>query len=163
MLRKIFVITISLLILGCDGLQKPEKPKDLISKDKMSDILYDMYIINAAKGVNRKLLEKEGVVPETYILTRHNIDSTQFANSNNYYAYDTDIYKSIVEKVKTKLEADKKKYEEIRDRENEEAKERRDSISEAKTKIQIEDLKPIKNDSLILKKSLQKTIERPER
>ena len=79
----------------------------------MSDILYDMYIINAAKGVNRKLLEKEGVVPETYILTRHNIDSTQFANSNNYYAYDTDIYKSIVEKVKTKLEADKKKYEEM--------------------------------------------------
>ncbi|MDH7912116.1 DUF4296 domain-containing protein [Winogradskyella sp. SYSU M77433] len=163
MLRKIFVITISLLILGCDGLQKPEKPKDLISKDKMSDILYDMYIINAAKGVNRKLLEKEGVVPETYILTRHNIDSTQFANSNNYYSYDTDVYKSIVEKVKTKLEADKKKYEEIRDRENEEAKERRDSITEVNSKIKSKVLKPIKEDTLILKKSLQKTIERPER
>lgn len=151
-----------MLILGCDGIQKPEKPKDLISKDKMSDILYDMYIINAAKGVNRKLLENEGVVPETYILTRHNIDSTQFANSNNYYAYNTDVYKSIVEKVKTKLEADKEKYEEIRDRENEETKERRDSIAQAKAKIKNKSLKLVK-DTIDIKKSLQKTIERPER
>ena len=87
MLKKISVILLFLSCLACSD--KPKKPDNLISETKMEAVLYDLYMINSAKGVNRKLLEKNGFVPETYILTKHNVDSLQFAESNNYYAFET--------------------------------------------------------------------------
>jgi len=121
-------MVICLLMLACNGNQRPKKPENLISKDKMALLIYDLYIINAAKGVNRKLLESNGLVPETYILTKYNIDSTQFADSNTYYAFEPEDYKGIIEKVKTRLEKDKDTFEALQRAESMEAKRKRDSI-----------------------------------
>ncbi|WP_296380704.1 DUF4296 domain-containing protein [Winogradskyella sp.] len=134
MVKKIsVVIVLCLLVLACNETDKPKKPENLISKDKMSEVLYDLYIVNAAKGVNRKLLETNGFIPETYVLTKYNIDSTQFADSNTYYAFDIDIYKAIVDKVKIRLEKEKEEYEELQKIEGQAAKRKRDSIKKAKT------------------------------
>ena len=131
MLKRILVIfLVGLLVVSCEKSTKIKKPDNLISKDKMEDILYDLYIINASKAVNRKLLEEEGVRPEEYILTKYNIDSTQFSKSNTYYAHNTSIYQEIVDKVKARLEKEKETFEEIRKEEEESSKVRRDSIKE---------------------------------
>ena len=131
MLKRILVIfLVGLLVVSCEKSAKIKKPDNLISKDKMEDILYDLYIINASKAVNRKLLEEEGVRPEEYILTKYNIDSTQFSTSNTYYAHNTAIYQEIVDKVKARLEKEKETFEEIRKEEEESSKVRRDSIKE---------------------------------
>lgn len=120
------------------------KPKDLIAKDKMEQILYDLYILNAAKGVNSKILESKRIKPESYLLTKHNIDSTQFANSNAYYAFDADEYKVLVENVKARLEKDKEIFEEQERIEGQRAKKRRDSITKANRK---------KKDSIVKSKN----------
>ena len=115
----------SLLIFACQGVDKPKKPKKLISKDKMVDVLYDVYILNAAKGINKNVLESNGIQPERFLFQKHKIDSLQFAESNNYYAYDTKAYEAIVEKVKERLENDKVKYEALAEKE----KKKQDSVN----------------------------------
>lgn len=129
MLKHIGVIVVlSVLVLACNGSRKPKKPDNLISKSQMSDLLYDLYVINAAKGVNRKTLETNGFNPETYILTKYNIDSTQFADSNIYYTYNTEVYKAIVEDVKARLEKEKQGFEDLQEKDNDSIQKYRDSI-----------------------------------
>lgn len=124
----VLIFFIGLIILSCGDKDRPPKPANLIKKEKMADILYDLYIINAAKGVNRKIIEKQSLEPEAYVLTKHNIDSSQFADSNNYYAYDTEDYQSIIETVKVRLQKEKQEYEELQKREEEAKKRKRDSL-----------------------------------
>ncbi|NNE31599.1 MAG: DUF4296 domain-containing protein [Winogradskyella sp.] len=136
MYKKISIIfSFIFLFSACDSIDKPAKPENLIAKEKMSDILYDLYIINAAKGVNRKILETNGFIPETYILTKYNIDSLQFVNSNAYYAYDPKDYESIIERVKSRIENKKTTLESLQKKEGMSAKRKRDSIAMVKAKV----------------------------
>lgn len=121
----------SLLIFACQGIDKPKKPENLLSKDKMVDVLYDVYVLNAVKGVNKNELESNGIHPEKYIFKKHKIDSLQFAQSNNYYAYDTKTYETFIENVKKRLEKDKVIYDALAEKE----KKKQDSIKEANKKL----------------------------
>ncbi|WP_138432853.1 DUF4296 domain-containing protein [Winogradskyella algicola] len=129
-----YILVLIVFVFSCDNKSKPPKPNNLISTDKMENILYDLYVINAAKGVNRKLLEDKGIVPESYVLNKHKIDSAQFAESNAYYAFDTDLYKSMVLKVKSRLQKDKERFEDLEKKESKIAKRRRDSMSKINNK-----------------------------
>ncbi len=128
------IFLLALLVTACSTTEKPKKPDNLIPKDKMEKILYDLYVITAAKGVNKRLLETNGFEPETYILNKYEIDSTQFANSNAFYAHDTESYRRIVENVKARLEKEKEALEELEKVEGVAAKRKRDSISKIKQK-----------------------------
>jgi len=107
-MNKLKVIIILIFVLGCNNslTQKPI-PIDLISQEKMVDIIYDMTLINVAKGVNKSILENNGIIPEQYLFNKHSIDSTLFARSNEYYSYDLKTYQTIYDKVKIKLEKNK--------------------------------------------------------
>lgn len=138
------LFVLGFLFMACTKKERPVKPKDLIAKDKMEQILYDLYILNAAKGVNSKILESKRIKPEKYLLTKHNIDSTQFANSNAYYAFDADEYKVLVDNVKEKLEKDKETFAAQQKAEEQQEKRRRDSLTKAKRK---------KKDSIVKSKT----------
>ncbi len=146
------IIVLFLLVAACSSTKKPKKPDNLISKDKMTQVVYDLYVINAAKGVNRRLLENNGIVPESYILSKHNIDFIQFADSNAYYAFSPDVYKAIVDEVKERLEKEKEVYEEIEKIEGQAAKKRRDSISAIKNRKKDSIKKATKKDTLGMSK-----------
>ena len=107
-MNKLKVIIILIFVLGCNNslTQKPI-PIDLISQEKMVDIIYDMTLINVAKGVNKSILENNGIIPEQYLFNKHSIDSILFARSNEYYSYDLKTYQIIYDKVKIKLEKNK--------------------------------------------------------
>ncbi len=85
-----------------------EKPKNLIDKDKMVDVLYDLSLLEAIKtqhiggGISNKNANE-------YIYKKYKIDSVQLAQSNKYYASDVEEYKKIFEKVKAKLDEQNKK------------------------------------------------------
>ena len=149
------IVVLCLLIIACSGSDKPKKPDNLISKDKMSEVLYDLYIINAAKGVNKKLLEANGFKPETYVLTKHNIDSLQFVDSNMYYAFDTDIYEAIIDKVKVRLDEEKMEFEALQKTEEVAKKRKRDSINKIKNKSK-DSIKKLNEN--VLKKVLDSTV-----
>ena len=99
---------ILIIFFGCsDPNNKETIPKNLISEEKMVEVIYEMTLISVSKGVNRQILEKNGVIPEQYIFNKHNIDSLQFAISNEFYSNDLDTYLEIYEKVKEKLQLNK--------------------------------------------------------
>ncbi|WP_272022228.1 DUF4296 domain-containing protein [Olleya namhaensis] len=101
---------IVLFFVSCYGVQKPEKPANLLSEDKMVDVLLDLTIMSSAKGINKRELENRGIVPDTFIYNKHKIDSAQFANSNNYYAYDIEKYNEMYVTVKKRLEVLRTSY-----------------------------------------------------
>ena len=129
----LFILTV--ILFGCGGgIEKPNKPENLIPKDKMIDILFEVYLLNSAKGVNRKILEINGIYPESYVFEKYHIDSTQFANSNTYYTYDTKVYESILQSVKEKINAKKKEYEALEKVEEGAREHKADSLKKARAK-----------------------------
>jgi hypothetical protein len=115
MIKQISYVLFLLLLVSCggEGKKRVKKPDNLIPKDKMVNIIYDMSLLSAAKGINRKLMEKQGVHPEQYIYKKYDIDSLQFVQSNEYYAFDLKAYDDIYKQVKIKLNKEKKHYTEM--------------------------------------------------
>jgi|TARA_R110000751_G_scaffold113854_3_gene213060 hypothetical protein len=110
--------------VSCYGIEKPKKPENLMSKDKMVDVLVELALVSSAKGINKRELENKGIVPDTFVYRKHKIDSTIFADSNNYYAYDIDEYSQIYKDVRDSLEslrtfykAEEKKEDKIKQKE----------------------------------------------
>ncbi len=105
MKKYIFII---IIFFSCNNTNnKILSPDNLISEEKMVDVIYEMTLINVSKGVNRQILERNGVIPEEYIFKKYDIDSLQFALSNEFYSNNLDTYLKIYEKVKEKLTSSK--------------------------------------------------------
>ena len=160
---KIFFLVVSILFfISCENLEV-KKPSNLISEDQMVEILYDMVLINSAKGVNKKLLQKNINNPETYIFKKHNIDSLQFAESNAYYTFKNEVYKSIYEKLelklinqKTKLEALLKEKNSIKDSIREQKKTKNDPLNlDPKLKFESKMRPPLKKRDTLQKQPLK--------
>ncbi|WAC01303.1 hypothetical protein N7U66_14555 [Lacinutrix neustonica] len=64
MKRKLLIgLIMGFVLVSCYDVKKPKKPSSIISKDKMVVVLVDMSIMSSAKGVNKKRLEENGIVP----------------------------------------------------------------------------------------------------
>lgn len=129
--RLISILIVILVILSCNNIEKPKKPDNLISKDRMVDVITDISIMAAAKGMNKNLLEENAINPQNYIYEKYNIDSVQFAESNNYYAYDVKEYEDIYVIVKERLEKKKAEYKDLQEQDKEE----KDSLKKIKKKV----------------------------
>ena len=102
------LICIFLVLLSCSfNIEKEEVPDNLISEEEMINILYDMSLISVSKGINKRILENNGMKPKKYILKKYDIDSLQFVTSNEYYSKDLERYLSIYEEVLNKLEVNR--------------------------------------------------------
>lgn len=110
--------TLIVLLLASCGEEVLQKPDDLISQDKMTHILYDLAIINAAKNTNPWTLQQHHVVTMEYLYMKYGIDSAQFANSDIYYASKPVVYQAIYKKVEAQLVAEKDSLEELRRKES---------------------------------------------
>ena len=126
----VFIIVL-LVFLGCTDSDRPAKPDNLIGEAQMSDIIYDVFLLNAAKGINKRILENNGILPQEYVYKKYSIDSLQFAKSNDYYSYDVKTYESIMERVKQRLELEKALNDSITSQEER----RKDSLNAAKKEL----------------------------
>ena len=108
-MKKIAVILIFALFAFACTKKVVEKPDNLIGKEKMTDIFYDLAILEAIRSQKPIVLEENGVDQNTYIYRKYDIDSVQFAKSNQYYAADIVTYKQMYEEVAKRLEAHKPK------------------------------------------------------
>ena len=102
MMRSLLFI-LAILLLGCDGVEKPKKPEHLISKSKMIDILTEAYLSNAARSISSKDIRDKGLQLDSIIFKKYQIDSLQFVESNAYYSTDLNVYSEIFDKVEAKL------------------------------------------------------------
>ena len=97
-----------MVLFSCSfTVEKKEVPDNLISEEEMINILYDMSLISVSKGINKRILENNGMKPKKYILKKYDIDSLQFVSSNEYYSKDLERYLSIYEEVLNKLEVNR--------------------------------------------------------
>ncbi|TGV02847.1 DUF4296 domain-containing protein [Flavivirga rizhaonensis] len=123
--RVTIYLSVLIVISACHDLKKPKKPDNLISKEKMVNVLIDAKIISSSNSVNRKIMEDHGINFNTYVYEKHNIDSLQFALSNEYYAFYIKDYEEIFLKVKDCLEILKVKFKKEEEEERKEKEERR--------------------------------------
>lgn len=137
------IIALLILVVSCREEAVP-KPDDLLSKERMAAILYDITLVNSIKGVNKQKLEDTYLHLDSYLYAKHEIDSLQFKRSNNYYAANPTEYFEIYSIVQAKLSKERKRVGEALEAEQK----RRDSIQDAK-KIQRSNNK---KDSLAKKK-----------
>ncbi len=110
---------------GCQNVDQPEKPKNLIPKDKMVDILMETYLANAARSVDNKSIITKGIKLDSMIYRNFGIDSLQFVKSNDFYAADVNTYMTIVKEVETRLDVMQKRMDSLWEKE----RDVRDSIN----------------------------------
>ena len=106
--------------------------------------MYDVFILNAAKGAHKITLEKNGIFPEDYVFEKYEIDSLQFALSNEYYGFQVEEYEAIIAKVELRLNENKAKYQEQIEVEEKEKERQRDSIQKRNDSLKTEKAKTLK-------------------
>ncbi|HMC01305.1 MAG TPA: DUF4296 domain-containing protein [Flavobacteriaceae bacterium] len=109
-MKQLTIICLSIILISCHDIERPKKPKDLLSKDKMVEVIIDMALLTSAKGSNKFELQENGIIPKEYILEKHGVDSIRFAKSNEYYSFDVKVYETIYQRVNDSLQALKTKY-----------------------------------------------------
>ena len=104
-LRRFIIFTgLFFTVLACNKLEGPKKPKNLISKGKMVDVLIDAKLLMSASSINKKTMRDSGLNINTFVYKKHNIDSLQFALSNDYYAFHVEDYEDIYTRLADSLE-----------------------------------------------------------
>jgi len=117
-MKQIGIIVVSLLVLVSCGEKIIEQPEELIAREKMVQMLYDLAVINAAKNTNSIVLEDYFDSPTSFVFKKHGVDSLQFVQSDLYYASQPLLYEGIYKEVASKLEMDKNRMEEARKNKN---------------------------------------------
>lgn len=145
---KQFLIYLSVIcvVISC-SFGGPDKPKNLISKKDMVNILIDARLIGSASMAHKQKMQSKGIKLDSYVFKKYGIDSLQFALSNAYYAYHLKDYEAIYNKVNDSLESLKKTLKAQNDKEESANKKReKDSLNALKAKDTLK--VAIKKDSL---------------
>ena len=90
-------LLIIFLFLGCSD----NVPDNLISKEKMENIIFDIMILNASSGFDLKI--DNNLLSDELIYKKHNIDSLQFFESELYYSKNPRDHYEIYAKVKIRI------------------------------------------------------------
>lgn len=97
------IIFILIIFSSCQNVKQPEKPKNLIGKEMMVDIMTEAYLANAARSVDNKTIMEKGIQMDSLFYNKFGVDSLQFAKSNAFYAADVNAYITIFQEVEKRL------------------------------------------------------------
>ena len=97
------IILMLLLLLSCVNVEEAP-PENLIGEEKMADLIFELAVLDAAKGFVPKDQKERIELDADSFYMFHEIDSVQFTSSNAYYAKHPKAYLRIVSMAKTKLE-----------------------------------------------------------
>ncbi|UOY04794.1 DUF4296 domain-containing protein [Muricauda sp. SCSIO 64092] len=112
-----------------------EPPSDLISEAQMTEILYDLALINGLRSTDDRILKRHEIETMPYIYEKYGVDSLQFVHSDQYYASVPEIYQKMYESIQQRIEEKIKEMNRIREQKNDSARSKnkrvRDSIRKA--------------------------------
>jgi ABC-type Zn uptake system ZnuABC Zn-binding protein ZnuA len=134
MKKLLLIFMVFLMLVSCQEITRSSKPDNLIPEDKMVEVLTEISLLHGARSYNKALMEEKGINAYPYLTKKYGIDSTQLAQSNEYYAQNYRQYEKIYERVKENLELLMADY---------------DSIREANEKVRDSLRKRPENDTLI--------------
>jgi hypothetical protein len=84
-----------------------KKPKKLLDRETMTNIFYDLAILESTQGYLPQILTKNQITPKKFIYQKYKIDSLVFVQNNRYYASNVELYKRIYDDVYKKLTSEK--------------------------------------------------------
>ena len=113
-MKRLAFFLLLLFLASCENKVSYEKPDDLIPKDKMVDLLYDMHLAIGTSNITNKNLEKNRNYLSV-VYEKHGVDSVQFAMSNIYYTSNINDYEDIFKEVHKRLEILHESYKSERD------------------------------------------------
>ena len=113
-MKKLLIILVIALVFSCESKVNYEKPEDLIPRDSMIDLLYDMHLAVGTTNLRNKKMEKDRNYM-SLVYEKYKVDSTRFAISNIYYTSQAVEYEEMFEEVERRLELLHEKYENKRD------------------------------------------------
>lgn len=100
MKKNILIFTVFVMLFSCQN-NIVEKPKTLIEKDKMKEIIYDLAVLEAMKSQNPS---GNAYPTATELLkNKYKIDSITFAQNTKYYASNAKEYKKMYQEVNDKF------------------------------------------------------------
>ena len=101
-MKKILFIFVSALLLSCSD--KPvAKPDNLLSKETMEDIIYELAILQAAETYKPQTLTDSNIKIKQYVYKKYNLDSTTYFQNYKYYASDVKAFKKLYSRVNERI------------------------------------------------------------
>ena len=105
----LFLVGFVLVFVSCKKIHESPEPDNLMSQDKMVDIMYDIRVMNAAKSKNYKKVKDSAVFIDKFVYHKYQIDSTTLRQNLDYYATNSfKTAKDIEFAVQKRLERFKK-------------------------------------------------------
>ena len=102
-MKKIVVVLVGILMVSCSKNPVP-KPDNLLDDDVMTDILFDIAILQATDGNMTYRLAENNINVNTYIYKKYEIDSTTYYQNQKYYAANARKYKKMYQEVLERLD-----------------------------------------------------------
>tara|TARA_B100000809_G_scaffold22902_1_gene20048 strand:- start:13416 stop:14027 length:612 start_codon:yes stop_codon:yes gene_type:complete len=103
-MKKSFLLFLFIGLISCTSNTIFKEPDDLIPKEKMVELITDLYLTNSAKSYRNNLKERN--IDYTFLVyEKHGIDSTRFKRSNFYYTTKIDDYEDIYLEVEKNIKA----------------------------------------------------------
>ena len=101
----IFILLILFVSVSCE--LSSGKPDNLIDKEQMENIIFDILILNSI-NVN-SLMSKIEVISDEFIFDRYSVDSIQFYESEIYYSKRPkdhfEIYSNVKRRILKKMDS----------------------------------------------------------
>jgi hypothetical protein len=91
-------LIILILMYACSS----NAPENLISEEKMENIIFDIMILNASSGYDLKI--DNNMISDELIFRKYDIDSAQFYESERYYSINQRVHFNIYSNVKRKIQ-----------------------------------------------------------
>ena len=105
------IFSLFMILSSCAQVEE-HPPENLIEEHRMADLIFELAVLDAAKGFIPKDQKDRIVLDADSFYQFHEIDRAQFTSSNAYYAKQPKAYLRIVSMAKTKLEEFEKNMEE---------------------------------------------------
>lgn len=142
MKRGLLLLGIFLGLLACKE-KLIEPPKDLIPEAKMTEILYDLALIQGIRTTNPNTLDIYTIETMPYIYEKHGIDSLQFVHSDQYYASVPLIYQRMYQSITDRIEAHIAEIDKAREQKNDSARAKNKRIRDSLSKQALSTKSPV--------------------
>jgi len=120
-MKGVYAFLTIIIFWSCTDKVTYEKPENLIGKEEMIELLYDMHVVIGTSNIKNVHLEKNRNYM-SLVYEKYGVDSSRFASSNLYYTSNIEEYEEIYEEVERRLDTLKRFHQAFMD-----------SISEEKT------------------------------
>ena len=105
-MKKLLYILIVIVLASCSEKPVP-KPDNLLSKEVMEEIVYDLAVLQAAESHRPQVLTDNNIEVKQFIYKKYNIDSLTYFQNYKYYASDIKAFKKIYKHVNERIENQK--------------------------------------------------------